>query len=224
MGSYAYTRTNLRPSGDIDVNTGRGGLYFTYFSHGFYINGAAYGGHNTYNTSRQGLFGAANGSTSGGEFSTFGQTGYDFHFGNFAVGPLFALQYILAHVDGFNEQGSLIPLNIHSDSEDSFRTDLGVRASYAWHVGRVLLISSVTAAWEHEYKYSALPITVSSPLFPGQTETIFGPSEGHDSAVISANLELQLTPKFSTFVGYQGQLGRDRYNANAVTGGISFSF
>jgi hypothetical protein len=44
---------NLQPSGDIDVNTGRGGLYFTYFSHGFYINGAAYGGHNTYNTSRQ---------------------------------------------------------------------------------------------------------------------------------------------------------------------------
>src|SRR5208282_2762072 len=25
MGSYAYTRTNLQPSGDIDVNTGRGG-------------------------------------------------------------------------------------------------------------------------------------------------------------------------------------------------------
>jgi autotransporter-associated beta strand protein len=224
MGSYAYTRNNLQPSGDIDVNTGRGGLYFTYFSQGFYINGAAYGGHNTYNTSRQGLFGAANGSTSGGEYSTFGQTGYDFHFGNFAVGPLFALQYTLAHVDGFNEQGSLIPLNIHSDSEDSFRTDLGVRASYAWHVGSVLLIPSVTAAWEHEYSYSALPITVSSPLFPGQTETIFGPSEGHDSAIINANFELQLTAKFSTFVGYQGQLGRDRYNANAVTGGISFSF
>jgi len=118
LTSYAYTATDLQPSGDIDVNTGRGGLYFTYFSHGFYINGAAYGGHNTYNTSRQGILGAANGSTSGGEFSTFGQAGYDFHFGNFAVGPLFALQYTLAHVDGFNEQGSLVPLNIHSDSED----------------------------------------------------------------------------------------------------------
>jgi outer membrane autotransporter protein len=115
-------------------------------------------------------------------------------------------------------------LNIHSDSEDSFRTDLGVRASYAWQVGSALLIPSVTAAWEHEYLYAALPITVSSSLFPGQTETLFGPSEGHDSAIINANFEVQWTPKFSTFVGYQGQLGRDRYNANAVTGGISFSF
>ena len=103
MGSYAYTRTSLQPSGDIDVNTGRGGLYFTYFSHGFYINGAVYGGHNSYNTSRQGILGMANGGTSGGEFSPFGQTGYDFHFGNLSVGPLFALQYPLAHVDGFNE-------------------------------------------------------------------------------------------------------------------------
>jgi autotransporter-associated beta strand protein len=224
MGSYAYTRTNLQPSGDIDVNTGRGGLYFTYFSHGFYINGAAYGGHNTYNTSRQGILGAASGSTSGGEFSTFGQTGYDFHFGNLSVGPLFALQYTLAHVDGFNERGSLIPLNIHSDSETSFRTDLGVRASYTWHVGSILLIPSVTAAWEHEYSYSVLPITISSSLFPGQTETLFGPSEGHDSAIVNPNFEVQWTPRFSTFVGYQGQLGRDRYDANAVTGGISFSF
>ena len=104
-GSYAYTSTNLQPSGDIDVNTGRGGLYATYFDRGFYINGAVYGGHNSYNTSRQELQGMANGSTSGGEFSTFGEAGYDFHFGSFTVGPLFSIQYTLVHIDRFNEQG-----------------------------------------------------------------------------------------------------------------------
>src|SRR5690349_12043173 len=92
MGSYAHTATNLQPSGDIDVNTGRGGLYATYFDHGFYINAAAYGGYNSYDTSRQGLLGAANGSTSSGEFSTWTDAGYDFHFGDFTVGPLGALQ------------------------------------------------------------------------------------------------------------------------------------
>ena len=39
-------RHNLQPSGDIDVNTGRGGLYATYFDKGFYVNAAAYGGYN----------------------------------------------------------------------------------------------------------------------------------------------------------------------------------
>ncbi|MBV8226688.1 MAG: autotransporter outer membrane beta-barrel domain-containing protein, partial [Verrucomicrobia bacterium] len=32
MGSYAHTWTNLQPSGNIDVNTGGGGLYLTYFN------------------------------------------------------------------------------------------------------------------------------------------------------------------------------------------------
>ena len=45
FGSYAHTSTDLKP-GDVDVNTGRGGLYATYWDKGFYINGAVYGGHN----------------------------------------------------------------------------------------------------------------------------------------------------------------------------------
>ena len=223
-GSYAYTSTNLQPSGDIDVNTGRGGLYATYFDRGFYLNGAAYGGHNSYNTSRQELQGMANGSTSGGEFSTFGEAEYDFHLGSFTVGPLFSIQYTLVHIDRFNEQGSLLPLQIHSDSEASLRTDLGVRASYAFHIGKVSLFPSVTAAWEHEYFYTDLPITVSSPNFPEESATLFGPNEGHDSVIVNAGLAAQLTSRISTYVGYQGQLARDHYNANGVSGGISFSF
>ena len=144
--------------------------------------------------------------------------------GHFSVGPVAALQYTLVHIDGFNERGSLLPLQIHADSQDSLRTDFGVRASYAWHVGGVLLIPSLTAAWEHEYLYSVLPINVGSPLSAGATATLFGPREGHDSAIINGGIGAQWTPRISTYIGYQGQLGRDRYNANAVTGGISFSF
>jgi outer membrane autotransporter protein len=88
----------------------------------------------------------------------------------------------------------------------------------------VSLIPSVSAAWEHEYKYSGLPITVSAPVFGGVSETFFGPSEGHDSAIINAGVGVQWTPGISTYVAYQGQLGRDRYDSNAVTGGVSLSF
>lgn len=216
--------THLQPAGDVDVNTGRGGLYATYFDRGFYVNGAVFGGYNSYGTSRQGLLAPANGSTDGYEFSTFLESGYDFHFGNFTVGPIGSVQYTNVHINGFNEQGSLLPLQIHSDSEESWRTDLGAQAFYTWHCGSVLLVPSIKAAWEHEFKYSALPITVSSVAFPGVAATLFGPSEGHNSAIINAGLGVQWTPKISTYVGYQGQLGRDRYDANAVTGSISFSF
>jgi outer membrane autotransporter protein len=115
--------------------------------------------------------------------------------GNFTVGPLAAAQYTYVSISGFSEQGSLLSLQIHSDSQDSFRTDLGVQATYAWHCGSVLLIPSVTAAWKHEYLYSALPITVSSVQFPGATATFFGPNEGHDSAIINAGIGTQWTPR-----------------------------
>src|SRR5262249_16456756 len=75
----------------------------------------------------------------------------------------------LVHIDGFSEQGSLLPLQIHSDTETSLRTDFGARANYTWHLGNVLVIPTLTVAWEHEYEYSSLPITVSSVEFPGQT-------------------------------------------------------
>jgi len=223
MGGYAHTATNLQPSGDIDVNTGRGGLYATYFDHGFYINAATYGGYNSYSTSRAALLGNANGSTNSGEFSTWTEAGYDFHFGNFTVGPLGALQYTLVHLDGFSEQGSLLPLQIHSDQEASLRTDLGARATYSWHLGKVLIIPTLTVAWEHEYLYSVLAITGGSAEFPGSA-TFSGPSEGHDSAIVNVGSALQLTARLSTYLGYQGQLGRDHYNSNAITGGFSFSF
>jgi outer membrane autotransporter protein len=224
FGTYAHTWTSLNP-GSIDTNTGLGGLYFTYWNQGFYINGAVFGGYNSYDTSRGELTNTeANGSTSGYEVSTFVDTGYNFHFGNFSFGPVFAAQYTNVHVDGFTEQGSFLPLNIHSDSEESWRTDLGVRASYDWHVGNIIVIPSLWAAWEHEYKYSSLPITVSSVEFPGESATVFGPHEGHDSAIINAGVGTQWTPRISTYIGYQGQLGRDNYDANGVTGTISFSF
>ena len=40
----------------------------------------------------------------------------------------------------------------------------------------------------------------------------------------SAGVSVQWTPAISTYVSYDGQLGRDRYDSNAVIGGIRISF
>jgi fibronectin-binding autotransporter adhesin len=135
-----------------------------------------------------------------------------------------AMQYTNVHVSGFSENGSLVPLDIHSDSQKSLRTDLGAKASYTWLAGKIAIIPSLTIAWEHKYLYSNLPITVSAPALGGATATFKGPPVGHDSLIINAGIGAQWTPRISTIVGYQGQLARDRYNSNAVTGTISFSF
>jgi outer membrane autotransporter protein len=99
-----------------------------------------------------------------------------------------------------------------------------LRASYQWQVGRVIVEPSVKAVWEHEFKYSALPITAGFVGIPGPSATFLGPAEGHDGAVVSAGVSVQWTPTVLTYVNYDGQLGRDRYDSNAVTGGVRISF
>jgi subtilase-type serine protease len=224
MGDYSHTWTSLNPGDHIDVDSGRGGLYATWSHHGVYLNGAIYGGHNTYDSSRTGLGGLATGGTEGAEWSTFVSGGYDFHFGQLTAGPIASLQYTDVHIDGFSEKGSLAPLAIHSDSAESLRSDVGFRIFYQWQIGKIVLEPSLRAAWEHEYKYSALPISAGFAEITGPSATFLGPSEGHDSAVVSAGVSAQWTPSISTYVNYDGQLGRDNYDSNAVTGGVRIAF
>jgi outer membrane autotransporter protein len=223
MGSYAHTWSDLRP-GSIDVDTARGGLYATYFKRCFYINGGIYGGYNSYDSSRRGLQGNASGNSDGAEFSTFVSGGYDFHLGHLTIGPIASLQYTNVYVDSFREKGSLAPLSIHSDSEESLRSDIGFRASYRWQVGTVQVEPFLKATWQHEFKYSSLPITASFANIPGPSATFVGPVEGHDSAVVDAGISAQWTPCISTYVSYNGLLGRDRYDSNGVSGGIRIRF
>jgi uncharacterized protein with beta-barrel porin domain len=167
FGDYSHTWTDLNPGGHIDVDRGRGGMYATWFSHGIYINGAIYGGHNNYDSGRAGLGGLANGSTEGSEWSTFIGGGYDFHFGQLTAGPIASLQYTDVGINSFGEKGSLAPLDIHSGSAESLRSDVGFRAFYQWQIGKIVVEPSLKAAWEHEYKYSALPITAGFAGIPG---------------------------------------------------------
>jgi len=178
----------------------------------------------SYSSSRSALGGMASGGTEGAEFSTFISGGYDFYCGHLSIGPIATLQYTYVSIDSFSENGSLAPLDIHTQSADSLRSDFGFRASYLWQAGKVLVEPSLRAAWEHEYKYSDLPITAGFAGIPGPSATFFGPSEGHDSAIVSAGVSVQWTPAIATYVNYDGQLGRDRYDSNAVTGGVRISF
>ena len=88
------------------------------------------------------------------------------------VTPLGALPFTLVHLAGFGEQGSLLRLQIRSDTQASLRTDLGARASYTWHLGKTVVIPTVTVAWEHEYLYTVLPKTVGSTQFPGSATSL----------------------------------------------------
>jgi autotransporter-associated beta strand protein len=220
FGGYSHAWVNFKRSGSADVDTGRGRLYAT----GWWVNAAVWGGYNSYSTSRQALLGLANGSTDGYEISTFCEAGYNFHCGNLVWGPLVAMQYTDAHVSGFSENGSLVPLDVHSNSQDSLRTDVGAQAYYNWHLAKTTVIPGLKLAWEHEYRYSNLDITGSVPALNNASATFNGPNIGHDSLIIEANVGIQITPRIWATIGYDGQVARDHYDSHTVTGTFSYSF
>jgi outer membrane autotransporter protein len=79
-------------------------------------------------------------------------------------------------------------------------------------------------SWQHEYLYSALPIDAQFASGAGNTFTVNGPAEGHDSALIDAGLDIQWTPTVGTYFGYNGQVGTDHYDSQGVICSVHINF
>ena len=108
------------------------------------------GGPSGYDTRRTALLGSANGSTDGGDVNVLVAAGYDWKCGGLTIGPTANFQYTYVGFDGFTESGSLAPLNVHSQNAESERTAFGMKASYDWKVGRVVIVPQISLAWQHE--------------------------------------------------------------------------
>ena len=224
MGGYANTGATTVNNGSVAVNGGRLGLYGTLYGDGFYLNGMAAGGYNSYDTHRLGLGGIAQGSTDGAEFDGLLSTGYESHQGALTIGPVASLQYTHVGIDGFNEAGSLAPLNVLSQSQDSLRSKMGFRLSYDWKVRGVTVTPGMSAGWQHEYLNSAFALDSQFANGAGSVFTVRGPAFGRDSIVVDGGVSVQWTPRIATYLYYYGELGRTNYQLNSVTGGVRLSF
>jgi outer membrane autotransporter protein len=223
-GGYAHTWTELQPRGSIGVDTGQGGLYASYSVGNFYTEVGAFGGYNSYDMNRPALLGNSKSSPDGDQFGTFVAAGYDFHFGILSIGPIASFQYSYVNLNGFTEQGSIAPLKVSDDSEESLTSDLGLRASLQIKARNVLIRPFLRAAWEHEYNYTSLPVTARLADFSGSAAKFNGTRFGRDSAIVNAGVSVRWTSTFSTYVSYDGQLGRTQFNSNGVSGGLTFLF
>ena len=224
MGGYAHTNGDLVDGGSLDVDGGKFGLYATAFSGGFYVNAAATGGLNDYDTSRTALLGTASGNTEGREFTGLIAAGYDWKTGNLTVGPIASFQYTYVDFDGFTEHGSLAPLTFNDQSADSSRTALGAKASYDLHMGHVLVRPEIRAAWQHEFGDTDYAIVARFANGAGNSFTVTGPAIGRDSLLLGAGVAVLFNDRVSAYAYYDGELARTNYSSNNVTAGLRFTF
>jgi autotransporter-associated beta strand protein len=224
MAGYAATGSDLNNGGRVFVNSGRAGLYSTYFTGGFYVDTAVTGGYNSYDTRRDGLRGTARGDTDGGELNVLFATGYDWKVGGLTFGPTASFQYTYVGISDFTERGSLAPLAFRSQHQDSLRSAFGFKASFDWHLGGVVVRPEVRAAWQHEFGDNDPSIDSSFDGGGGDLFSVTGPRIGRDSLLLGAGFAVLWNERTSTYVYYDGELARARYNAQNVSGGVRVSF
>jgi outer membrane autotransporter protein len=221
---YAGTSADLTDNGRVWANGGKLGVYATYFTGGFYADAAVTGGYNSYDTKRSALQGAARGSTDGGELNVLVGTGFDCRFGGLTVGPTATFQYTLVGMDGFTEHGSLAPLEIARRNAESVRSAFGLKASYDWRVGGVVIKPEIRAAWQHEYGDSSYALDSSFASGAGDSFLVNGPELGRDSLLLGAGFAIQLSDRVTTYLYYDGELGRQNYDQHSVSGGVRVAF
>ena len=224
IAGYAHTNADLANSGNLDVNSGKFGLYATAFSGGFYLDTAVTGGISGYDTHRAALLGTASGSTNGGDLNVLVNGGYDWKKGNLSIGPTASFQYTYVSFNGFTESGSLAPLKINDQHVDSIRTAFGMKASYDWKVGSVLVRPELRVGWQHEYGNSAYSIAASFANGAGSSFTVTSPKIGRDSLLLGAGFAVLWSDRISTYIYYDGELGRTNYQSNNVSAGVRVTF
>jgi outer membrane autotransporter protein len=250
---YTGSNSDLTEGGRVRVNGGKLGLYATFFQNqpvvaaptmskdsskeskevqplaasvakGFYADLAVFGGYNSYDFHRSALRGDARGDTDGGELNVLVGLGYDFKKGNLTFGPTASFNYTYIGTNEFTEHGSLAPLDVHGGKGESLRTAFGLKASYDWKVGGVLVKPEVRAAWQHEYGDAAYALNSSFANGAGDSFLVNGPQIGRDSVLLGAGFAVQFNERTSAYVYYDGELGRKDYQSHAVTGGIRVAF
>jgi outer membrane autotransporter protein len=224
ISGYAHTNADLANGGDLDANSAKFGLYGTAFSGPLYLDTAITGGWSGYDTRRSALLGTASGSTDGADLNFLVNAGYDWKKGGLTIGPTASFQYTYVNFNGFTETGSLAPLTLSDQHVDSIRTAFGMKASYDWHVGHVIIRPELRAAWQHEYGDSAYSITAKFASGAGSSFSVSSPTIGRDSLLLGAGAAVQLNDRISIYAYYDGELARTNYESNTVTAGVRITF
>ena len=223
-GGYAHTNADLVNNGSLDVDGGTIGAYSTLFGGGFYLNAAALGVFNGYDSHRTALLGTASGDTDGRNFNAFVAAGYEWKKGGLTIGPTVGYQYTYVEFDSFTEHGSLAPLSFSDQNAHSSRTALGAKASYDWHVGHVVVKPELRAAWQHEFGDTDYSLVSRFASGAGNSFTVTGPAIGRDSLLIGAGAAVLLNDRVSVYAYYDGELARTNYSSNNVSAGMRVNF
>lgn len=227
---YSHTDATLDNEGSTaTVDTYSPGIYAAYADHGWYANGLFNYGYNSYTENRNVIFPGVNrtavGAPQGNQYSSDLDGGYEFHFGNWIIGPSAGLNYVHLDIDSFSENDAgAAGLNIQDEGADSLRSRIGFDTRWNTKYMTTRFTYHLSAHWQHEFMANSLGIT-SSLETPGITPfTVQSPGAERDSALLDTGLDSQVANNADVFVDYQAEAGQSNFFAQSVQAGVKIGF
>jgi outer membrane autotransporter protein len=226
--AYGHTDADLDENGSTaTVDTYSPGIYASYVDGGWYGNALFAYGYNSYTEDRNisigDLSGTNQGAPQGNQYTGSMTGGYEFQRGNFKFGPIASVQYVNLGIDSFSEEGPTA-LNVASESDESFRSQLGVEARYVVHAGSVAMTPHASATWQHEFLDGSDGITSQFNQIGAGSFTVQTTETERDSAFVDVGVNADVADNMTLFTDYQTEAGQDHYFAQSVQAGVKVRF
>jgi uncharacterized protein YhjY with autotransporter beta-barrel domain len=224
---YSHTSANLDDQGSTaTVDSYSPGIYASYASGGWYVNGLASYSRNQYQENRQIAFlnSEAKGSPSGYQINGSLTGGYDIHANNWIFGPTLGVQYTHLNVEGFTESGSPGDLTVADSNSDSLRGLLGARVSYEVTAHGIIFHPYLSASWQHEFLDQSRGVSASLNAVGGGSFEVQTNQPSRDAALIDWGMNVDLDRTITIFGDYIVQAGQDDYFAQLLQAGVRIGF
>jgi outer membrane lipase/esterase len=227
---FGYTGSRA----DVDDNGSRTkmdgytfGAYGTWYRGRFYVDGqASYGWADYRNTRRivfPGLDRTASSSPGGSQFTLYGGTGYEIPAGRWTVVPNLSLQYIDLGIDSYTESGAgALDLNVDRQRTQSLQGNIGGDCTTrgrpeerhnAGHQPRLGLRV-------HE-GFPDITSRLAQGSSPFSIETV---SPDRNFLLAGAGVSMMTRSGTSFHIGYDIQVGENKYAVQSISGVVRLSF
>jgi outer membrane autotransporter protein len=182
--------------------------------------------------SGNGSDGFVQGDTTGNEFRTSVQAGYDFPLGALTVGPRVGVNYSSNAIDSYAEHNSSprnldtgLQLAYDGQHRESLTTTVGAFASYAISTSIGVFLPQLTGEWVHEFQDNQRVIYFRFREDLGQTKLRFQTdSPVRNYANLGTGVVLVLPKGLQVFLSFRALVGYSDRQAYTANGGLRIGF
>jgi outer membrane autotransporter protein len=235
----AYLGTNLdwvHSGGNARVNYAKFGLYSSYFTPRFFIDGVFSGGVNWTAAQRQitilsddnvyfpSLFRAASSSQTGYDLALHWRGGVNFTLWNWCLTPMAQLGYFSMHQHAFDEEGAGgLNLSVQANQAQTLRSSLGARLARTFTTASGAKITpEASFGWAHYFALDNRVINASLLELGGSFATN-GFNGDTDSVLVGAGITAQLANGVAFSGRYNAEIGRG-FNSHLLNLGVRCEF